>query len=106
MHGNMNISFLCLVVTSGLLCPSVHLVPIAFRQYPWLKMAYIAEDFMCFRMECTMLSESSGLFYGFNSGSAEVALCDLWSRLWHGIDNNIATFSLSCSVESYRFLRG
>ena len=60
-------------------------------------------------MECTILHESSGLFVCFfflNSGSAEVALSDLRSHLGHGIDNNITTFFLSCSVESYRFLRG
>ena len=30
----------------------------------------------------------------------------LWSRLGHGIDSNIATFFVSCSFESYIFLRG
>ena len=62
-------------------------------------------------MECTILHESSGLFVCFfffflNSGPAEGALSDLGSHLGHGIDNNITTFFLSCSVESYRFLRG
>jgi len=58
-------NFLCRVVTSGLSCPNELLVPIAFRQYPSRKMTDIAEDFMCLRMECTMLSESSGLFLCF-----------------------------------------
>jgi hypothetical protein len=57
--------FLYRVVTSGLSCPNVLLVPIVFRQYPSRKMANVAEDFMYFRMECTMLSESSGLFFMF-----------------------------------------